>query len=105
MKSKLTTAALFSIALVAGTSSIFAQDKMMMKNNMKEKTVMVGGTEMYPTKNIVENAVNSKEHTTLVALVKAADLVETIQGDGPLRFLHQPMPLLKNFQKELLKWY
>ncbi len=79
MKSKLITAALFSIALVAGTSSIFAQDKMM----KDEKTVMVGGAAMYPSKNIVENAVNSKDHTTLVAAVKAADLVETLQSAGP----------------------
>jgi uncharacterized surface protein with fasciclin (FAS1) repeats len=49
----------------------------------KEKTVMVGGAEMYPSKNIVENAVNSKDHTTLVAAVKAAGLVETLQSAGP----------------------
>jgi uncharacterized surface protein with fasciclin (FAS1) repeats len=49
----------------------------------KEKTVMVGGAAMYPSKNIVENAVNSKDHTTLVAAVKAAGLVETLQGEGP----------------------
>ena len=48
-----------------------------------EKTVMVGGAAMYPSKNIVENAVNSKDHTTLVAAVKAAGLVETLQSDGP----------------------
>ena len=48
-----------------------------------EKTVMVGGAAMYPSKNIVENAVNSKDHTTLVAAVKAAGLVETLQGTGP----------------------
>lgn len=83
MKSKLFTAALFSMALMAGTSSIFAQGKMMKNDNMKEKTVMVGGAAMYPSKNIIENAVNSKDHTTLVAAVKAADLVETLQGDGP----------------------
>ncbi|HLT50182.1 MAG TPA: fasciclin domain-containing protein [Aequorivita sp.] len=83
MKSKLFTAALFSIALLAGTSSIFAQGKMMKDDKMKEKTVVVGGAAMYPTKNIIENAVNSKDHTTLVAAVKAADLVETLQGDGP----------------------
>ena len=47
------------------------------------KTVMVGGAAMYPTKNIVENAVNSKDHTTLVAAVKAAGLVETLQSSGP----------------------
>ena len=50
---------------------------------MKEKTVMVGGAAMYPSKNIVENAMNSKDHTTLVAAVKAAGLVETLQGKGP----------------------
>jgi uncharacterized surface protein with fasciclin (FAS1) repeats len=50
-----------------------------------QKTVMVGGAAMYPSKNIIENAVNSKDHTTLVAAVKAADLVETLQG-GPLPF-------------------
>jgi len=44
---------------------------------------MVGGAAMYPTKTIVENAVNSKDHTTLVAAVKAADLVETLSGPGP----------------------
>ncbi|MFT3908470.1 MAG: fasciclin domain-containing protein [Ferruginibacter sp.] len=48
-----------------------------------EKTVMVGGAAMYPTKDIVSNAVNSKDHTTLVAAVKAAGLVETLQGPGP----------------------
>ena len=63
------TAAVFT--LVFGVSS-FAQ-----------KTVMVGGAAMYPTKNIIENAVNSKDHTTLVAAVQAADLVETLQGKGP----------------------
>ena len=46
-------------------------------------TVMVGGASMYPQKNIVENAVNSKDHTTLVAAVKAAGLVPTLQSDGP----------------------
>lgn len=44
---------------------------------------MVGGSEMFPEKNIVENAVNSKDHTTLVAAVKAAGLVETLSGKGP----------------------
>jgi len=49
----------------------------------KEKTVMVGGAAMYPSKNIVQNAVNSKDHTTLVAAVTAAGLVETLQSAGP----------------------
>lgn len=64
---------MFALAVLFSTTT-FAQD---------EKTVMVGGAAMYPSKNIVENAVNSKEHTTLVAAVKAAGLVETLQGDGP----------------------
>lgn len=45
--------------------------------------VMVGGSAMFPSKNIVENAVNSKDHTTLVAAVKAAGLVDTLQSKGP----------------------
>jgi len=62
------------IALVASviTTQSFAQ-----------KTKMVGGAAMYPTKDIVDNAVNSKDHTTLVAAVKAAGLVETLKSDGP----------------------
>ncbi len=62
---------LASALLIAGTSMA------------QEKTVMVGGAAMYPSKNIVENALNSKDHTTLVAAVKAAGLVETLEGDGP----------------------
>lgn len=62
------------IAFVAGTSWAFGS---------KEKTVMVGGAAMYPSKNIIENASQSKDHTTLVAAVKAAGLVETLQGAGP----------------------
>jgi len=49
----------------------------------KEQTVTVGGAPMYPSKNIIQNAVNSKDHTTLVAAVKAAGLVDTLQGAGP----------------------
>jgi uncharacterized surface protein with fasciclin (FAS1) repeats len=48
-----------------------------------EMTVMVGGAPMYPTKDIIDNAVNSKDHTTLVAAVKAAGLVDTLKGKGP----------------------
>ena len=54
-----------------------------MNNMSKEKTVMVGGAAMYPSKDIVTNAVNSNDHTTLVAAVKAAGLVETLQSAGP----------------------
>jgi uncharacterized surface protein with fasciclin (FAS1) repeats len=52
-------------------------------NAFAQKPVTVGGAPMYPNKNIIENAVNSKDHTTLVAAVKAAGLVETLQGPGP----------------------
>ncbi|WP_179334855.1 fasciclin domain-containing protein [Winogradskyella costae] len=77
MKTKtfISTASL-AIALLFGTTAM-AQTK------MKKDTKMVGGAEMYPTKDIVSNAVNSKDHTTLVAAVKAAELVETLQGEGP----------------------
>ena len=51
--------------------------------SLAQKPVTVGGAPMYPSKNIIENAVNSKDHTTLVAAVKAAGLVETLQGKGP----------------------
>ncbi|KUO58348.1 MAG: hypothetical protein APF80_15105 [Alphaproteobacteria bacterium BRH_c36] len=50
---------------------------------MAEKTVTVGGAPMYASKNIIENAMNSKDHTTLVAAVKAAGLVDTLSGKGP----------------------
>lgn len=49
----------------------------------KEKTTMVGGAAMYPSKDIIDNAVNSADHTTLVTAVKAAGLVETLKGAGP----------------------
>jgi uncharacterized surface protein with fasciclin (FAS1) repeats len=51
--------------------------------NGSEKTVMVGGAAMFPSKNIIQNAENSKDHTTLVAAVKAAGLVDTLEGKGP----------------------
>ncbi len=66
-----------SLALAA-TSSALAADGM-----SKERTITVGGAPMYPSKNIVQNAVNSKDHTTLVAAVKAAGLVDTLSGAGP----------------------
>jgi len=73
---KIKSIGLFLIAAL-GMNISFAQ-KM-----MNEKTVEVGGAPMYPSKNIVDNAVNSKDHTTLVAAVKAAGLVETLQSAGP----------------------
>ena len=74
MKKKILFAAM-AVTLNAGV--IFAQTG----------NTMVGGESMYPAKNIIENAVNSKDHTTLVAAVKAAGLVETLQGKGPFTVL------------------
>jgi uncharacterized surface protein with fasciclin (FAS1) repeats len=62
----------FAAAILMAASTLYAQ-----------KDPMVGGAPMYPTKNIVQNAVNSKDHTTLVAAVKAAGLVDTLEGPGP----------------------
>ncbi|HEY0758076.1 MAG TPA: fasciclin domain-containing protein [Acidisarcina sp.] len=64
--------AVMTLTLVLSSVSAFAQ-----------KDPMVGGAAMYPSKNIVENAVNSQDHTTLVAAVKAAGLVDTLEGPGP----------------------
>jgi len=72
MKKIILLAALAAATVTGTTVSTYAQ-----------KTVMVGGAAMYPSKNIVENAMNSKDHTTLVAAVKAAGLVETLQSKGP----------------------
>lgn len=73
----LTTAAVaaFAVGFIA-IPSAFSQ-------TMGATTAMVGGAPMYPSKNIIENAVNSKDHTTLVAAVKAAGLVDTLEGPGP----------------------
>lgn len=70
--------ALIAIAFASQTQ-VQAQSKMSMSGGTK----MVGGAAMYPTKDIIDNAVNSKDHTTLVAAVKAAGLVETLKGAGP----------------------
>ncbi len=82
----LTTVAAAALALgaLAATPTLAQMKSDGMKSNMKsEQTVTVGGAPMYPSKNIIQNAVNSKDHTTLVAAVKAAGLVETLQGPGP----------------------
>jgi uncharacterized surface protein with fasciclin (FAS1) repeats len=68
-----------AIAALIGSAGVYAASPSI----SAEMTVEVGGAAMYPSKNIIENAVNSKDHTTLVAAVKAAGLVETLQGDGP----------------------
>ncbi len=79
----LLTAAAFSALALAATVTVpaSAESGKMMKSS--GDTVMVGGAPMYPSKNIVENAVKSKDHTTLVAAVKAAGLVKTLEGKGP----------------------
>jgi len=66
-----------AISVVAFTTYVPAADMTV------DRTVMVGGAPMYPTKNIIENAMRSKDRTTLIAAVKAAGLVETLQGTGP----------------------
>jgi Fasciclin domain len=68
-------ASLLAAALAAGVA--FAAPA------LAEMTKMVGGAPMYPSKNIIENAAHSKDHTTLVAAVKAAGLVDTLEGAGP----------------------
>ena len=70
MKSKIAVLSLLVAMAVAGAMA-------------RSKNPMVGGQEMYPTKDIIDNAVNSADHTTLVAAVKAAGLVETLKGPGP----------------------
>jgi uncharacterized surface protein with fasciclin (FAS1) repeats len=71
----------FTIIAILIVNAVDAQKNMNKK--MIEKAVEVGGAPMYPSKNIIENAVNSKDHTTLVAAVKAAGLVETLMSTGP----------------------
>ncbi len=88
------------IAAVAATMSFAALGGAVLSSAFApcfaEMTVDVGGTPMYPSKSIIENAVNSKDHTTLVAAVKAAGLVETLQGDGPFTVF---APVNKAFDK------
>jgi uncharacterized surface protein with fasciclin (FAS1) repeats len=72
------TAAMFGTAALA-----FSAVTVVSTPSLAERTVTVGGAPMYPSKNIIENAVNSKDHTTLVAAVKAAGLVDTLSGPGP----------------------
>jgi uncharacterized surface protein with fasciclin (FAS1) repeats len=70
-----------ALAAVALGCSVLAMTPALAQK--KEQTVSVGGAPMYPSKTIVQNAVNSKDHTTLVAAVKAAGLVDTLSGPGP----------------------
>ena len=73
-----------ALAVAVAATPALANSHMEKGKSMKmAKNPMVGGAAMYPTKNIVENAVNSKDHTTLVAAVKAAGLVDTLMSAGP----------------------
>jgi uncharacterized surface protein with fasciclin (FAS1) repeats len=80
MKTSLMLASLGVLSISCASSAMAQMDHATMNH---EKTVTVGGAAMYPSKNIIQNAVNSKDHTTLVAAVKAAGLVETLSGPGP----------------------
>jgi uncharacterized surface protein with fasciclin (FAS1) repeats len=73
----------FALFATVAAIALGAMASMPVAAQMSEKTVTVGGAPMYPSKNIIQNAVNSKDHTTLVAAVKAAGLVETLEGAGP----------------------
>ena len=83
MKNKILFAATAASALALAGCQNMGMDDGMATTASADTTVMVGGAAMYPTKNIIENAVNSKIHTTLVAAVKAAGLVDTLSGPGP----------------------
>ena len=80
MTGKLFAAAVAGLAIAGAAAGYASAD---MTSAKAQKTVMVGGAPMYPTRTIVQNAVNSKAHTTLVAAVKAAGLVDTLQSPGP----------------------
>src|SRR5436853_5175505 len=80
---RIITTALAGLAAAALAVSLGGMGPAFAQMKEKEKTVTVGGAPMYPSKNIVQNAVNSKDHTTLVAAVKAAGLVDTLQSPGP----------------------
>ena len=84
MNAKKTLGALAIVAGLAVPVGLMAQGSMdkPMSHGMKEDP-MVGGAAMYSNKDIIDNAVNSKDHTTLVAAVKAAGLVDTLKGKGP----------------------
>jgi uncharacterized surface protein with fasciclin (FAS1) repeats len=71
------------LVTLAGASTVAAQGSSQSQMAMNEPTTMVGGQAMFRTRDIVDNAINSADHTTLVAAVKAAGLVETLKGEGP----------------------
>ena len=88
---------LAATAIVVGFATVNSSLAQMKNDAMTDdKPVTVGGAPMYSSKNIIQNAVNSKDHTTLVAAVKAAGLVDTLQGSGPFTVF---APTDKAFEK------
>jgi uncharacterized surface protein with fasciclin (FAS1) repeats len=83
MENDMTLSRTAMLVTVASLAFAGAAAPTLAQMQIKEQTVTVGGAPMYPSKNIIQNAVNSKDHTTLVAAVKAAGLVGTLQGPGP----------------------
>src|ERR1700751_687439 len=73
----------FQKLALAGAAALVLGVAMNASSSFAEDTKMVGGAAMYPSRNIIQNAINSKDHTTLVAAVKAAGLVDTLSGKGP----------------------
>ena len=88
--------ALSTVAAAAIAIGLGGAHAQMKNDSMGDKPVTVGGAPMYSNKNIIQNAVNSKDHTTLVAAVKAAGLVDTLQGAGPFTVF---APTNKAFEK------
>lgn len=84
---------------VPATQPAFARDHHMGKEHVK----MVGGAPMYPSKNIVQNAIHSKDHTTLVAAVKAAGLVQTLESPGPFTVFAPTNEAFKKLPKGTVK--
>jgi uncharacterized surface protein with fasciclin (FAS1) repeats len=93
--SKFISTLTLAITLIFGTT-------LMAQNKMEKDTKMVGGATMYASKDIVSNAINSKDHTTLVAAVKAAELVETLQSDGPFTVFAPTNAAFEKLPKETL---
>ncbi len=77
------TLAVFALIVAFGFAAGDVSAQMSGGSMMKSGNPMVGGAAMYKNKDIIDNAVNSKDHTTLVAAVKAAGLVDTLKGKGP----------------------
>ncbi len=82
-KRMMNSLATMTCALALGTLATVSSHAQEKSDVISSQAVMVGGVAMYPSKTIIQNAIYSKDHTTLIAVVKAADLVDTLRGDGP----------------------